>query len=110
MEKFKVFFVNEKAADEVLKLPLRLKARTEYLIELMKEVGPNLGEPHSKKLEGERYKGLFGLRAKAQEGISRSIYCTTVGKEIYVLHSFVKKTDKTPKKHLEVALKRMEEI
>jgi len=53
---------------------------------------------------------LFEIRAKAQEGIGRIFYCTLIGKEIIVLHSFVKKSQKTPQKELEIAYKRLEEI
>ena len=45
-------------------------------------------------------KGLFELRLKSQEGIARVMYCTLVGKRIVMLHSFVKKTQKTPKQDL----------
>jgi phage-related protein len=54
--------------------------------------------------------GLFEIRAKSQEGIGRSLFCMLKGKEIIILNSFVKKTQKTPKKELELAKKRMKEI
>jgi len=54
--------------------------------------------------------GLFELRLKAAEGIARVFYCTVVGRKIVVLHQFVKKTDKTPKKELETARARLKEI
>lgn len=54
-------------------------------------------------------KGLFELRLKSQEGIARVMYCTLVGKRIVMLHSFVKKTQKTPKQDL-IALDRMKEV
>ena len=54
--------------------------------------------------------GLFELRLKAAEGIARVFYCTVVGRKIVVLHKFVKKTDKTPKKELETARARLKEI
>jgi phage-related protein len=37
-------------------------------------------------------------------------YCTLIGKRIVMLHSFVKKTQHTPKRELEVAQSRMKEI
>ena len=54
--------------------------------------------------------GLFELRIKGQEGIARVFYCTQIGKRIIVLHSFVKKTQKTPIKELELARKRLGEL
>ena len=37
-------------------------------------------------------------------------YCTVVDRRIVVLHQFVKKTDKTPRKELEIARRRMKEV
>jgi phage-related protein len=67
--------------------------------------GANLGEPHIKAM-GD---GLFELRLKGAEGIARVFYCTLIGKRIVMLHSFVKKTNKTPAKELTMAHKRMKE-
>ena len=54
--------------------------------------------------------GLFEIRSKGKEGIGCSIYCMVKGKEIIILHSFIKKSQKTPKKELNLAKKRMKEI
>lgn len=54
--------------------------------------------------------GLFELRIKAAEGIARVFYGTVVDRRIVVLHQFVKKTDKTPSKELEIARRRMKEV
>lgn len=68
--------------------------------------GANLGEPHTKAL-GD---GLFELRIKGAEGIARVFYCTLIGKRIFMLHNFIKKTPKTPPKELKLAIQRMKEI
>ena len=73
--------------------------------ERMEIYGPDLGMPHTRAM-GE---GLFELRLKAAEGIARVFYCTVVNRNIVVLHSFVKKTDKTPPRELKVARQRMKE-
>lgn len=54
--------------------------------------------------------GLFEIRAKGQEGIGRAFFCTLVGRRIIILHCFIKKTEKTPKHELDIALQRMKEI
>ena len=54
--------------------------------------------------------GLFELRLKGAEGIARVFFCTLVGRRIIMLHSFVKKTPKIPKREIKVARTRMEEI
>jgi phage-related protein len=66
---------------------------------------PDLGLPHTKAMGS----GLFELRLKSKEGISRVFFCTLVGNKILMLHQFIKKTDKTPPKELEIARKRMNE-
>lgn len=47
---------------------------------------------------------------KAGEGISRVFYCTLVGRRIVMLHQFTKHSEKTPRKELEIARRRMEEV
>jgi len=54
--------------------------------------------------------GLFEIRARGKEGIGRSLFCTAKDREIVILHSFIKKTQKTPKKELEMARKRLKEL
>ena len=90
----------------VLELPDKLQAKMLRLFDLVEEHGAHLGEPHTKALSY----GLFELRAKALEGIARSIFYYISGKKIMVLHVFIKKTQKTPKKELEIAVKRMQEV
>jgi phage-related protein len=72
----------------------------------MENFGPDQGMPHTRAMGG----GLFELRIKAAEGIARVFYCTAVGRRIVVLHQFVKKSDKTPRKELETARRRMKEV
>jgi phage-related protein len=72
----------------------------------MVALGPNLGEPHTKAF-GD---GLFELRLKGAEGIARVFFCTLVGKRIVMLHSFIKKSERTPLREREIAETRMKEI
>jgi len=53
---------------------------------------------------------LFELRLKAAEGIARVLYCTVVDRRIVMLHQFIKKSEKTPRKELETAQRRMKEV
>ena len=53
--------------------------------------------------------GLQELRAISADGISRSFFFFSQGKQIYIVHIFQKKTQKTPKKEIEMALKIKEE-
>ena len=89
-----------------MRLPDGLLARYLHLTDLMLEFGSNLGMPHTKAVEG----GLFELLVEGKEGIARVFYCTRVEKRIVMLHVFVKKTQKTPKKESKLAIQRMKEL
>jgi len=54
--------------------------------------------------------GLFELRPRGREGIGRALYCFAVGRRVVVLHAFIKKTQVTPQRDLEVARRRMKEV
>ena len=99
-------YYNPKLEIEVLGLPDGLLARYLHLTDLMLEFGSNLGMPHTKPIDT----GLFELRVKSKEGIARVFYCTKVGKWIIMLHLFIKKSQKTPKKELKLAVQRMKEV
>jgi len=99
-------FFNEKVEKETLAFPKKILAKTLHIFELIELQGANLGMPYTKGLDN----GLFEIRAKGVEGIGRSIYCYQKEEVIIILHSFVKKTNKTPKKALVLALKRKKEL
>lgn len=106
MKKWKIEFFDDSVEAETLSLPPKILAKMLHIFELIEMAGARLGEPYTKSLDN----GLFEVRAKAQEGIGRSIYCYQKGQTIIILHSFVKKTQKTPKQHITIALKRKKEI
>ena len=103
---YTINYYSEAVEDQVLSLPDGLLARYFSLTDRMIEVGANLGEPHTEAFGG----GLFELRLKSKEGIARVFYCTLVGKRIVMLHSFVKKTQKTPPNERRSAETRLKEI
>lgn len=100
-----VSFYSQSVEAEILALPAGFVARFLRYAERMELYGPDLGMPHTRAM-GD---GLFELRLKAAEGIARVFYCT-VGRRIVVLHQFVKRSDKTPRKELEVARRRLKEV
>ena len=101
-----VTFFSDRVEAEILALPPGFVARFIRYAERMEIFGPDLGMPHTRAMGG----GLFELRIKAAEGIARVFYCTVVDRRIVVLHQFVKKSDKTPPKELEIARRRMKEF
>lgn len=93
--------------DEIAALPPKLQARLLRLMEMVEHLGlEQLHEPHVAHLEGK----LWELRAKATEGIARGIYVAITGRRVVILHVFVKKTQKTPRKALELARERMKNL
>jgi phage-related protein len=72
----------------------------------MLEFGPNLGMPHTRALKDK----LFELRMKGKEGIGRVFFCAKISKNIIILHSFIKKSQKTPEKEIRIARKRLAEV
>ena len=87
-------------------MPAGFVARFLRYAERMERYGPDLGMPHTRAM-GE---GLFELRLTVAEGIVRVFYCTLVGRRIVMLHQFIKKSEKTPRKALEIARTRMKEV
>jgi phage-related protein len=45
-----------------------------------------------------------------RDGIARAIYVTASGRRVVVLRVFVKKTEKTPPRELEIAWQRAKEV
>jgi phage-related protein len=63
-------------------------------------------EPHVKHLEGP----LWEIRMKGRDGISRALYVVAKPKRVVVVRVFAKKTQKTPRREIELALKRAEDV
>ena len=101
-----VTFYSRKVEDEILALPAGFVARFVRYAERMQAFGPDLGMPHTRAMGG----GLFELRLKSAEGIARVLYCITVGRRIVVLHQFVKKTARTPRREVQIARRRMKDL
>ncbi len=90
-------------------IPVDLKAKVLRIIDMLVMFGPhNVREPYVKHVEGRRK--LFEIRAKGKDGIARVFYCTISGQKIILLHGFIKKTLATPKREIDIAVKRMQEV
>ena len=66
--------------DQILTMPPKIQARMIKLLELVETHGANLGPPHTEPM-GD---GLFEIRARAQEGIGRGLFCYLKGKHFRV--------------------------
>jgi phage-related protein len=102
-----VHTLNDVVDAELEELPADMRARFVYISRLIEEFGlERVREPHVKHLRGS----LWEMRMKGRDGISRALYITSVGKRVVVLRVFVKKTQKTPDREIELALNRAKEF
>jgi len=99
-------YYSEDVRLEIDALPVGIRASYARLTELLEEFGLELRMPHSRAMGGR----LFELRPRGREGIARVFYCTKVGRKIIILHSFIKKTNETPRRELDIARRRQREV
>jgi phage-related protein len=98
--------LNDAAEAELLSLPKDMQARFLRISELLESFGPqHVGLPHVRPL-GEK---LWEMRLTGRDGIGRAIYTAAAGRRLIVLHAFVKRTQKTPRRAIDLALRRFKE-
>jgi phage-related protein len=84
-----------------------MKARFRKIVELIQSHGlERMREPHVKHLDGP----LWEMRMKGRDEVSRAIYVTAKGRRVIVVRVFVKKTARTPRRELDLALERAKEV
>ena len=84
-----------------------MQARFIWISNLIAEHGlQRVGAPYVKHLEG----ALWEIRMKGRDGISRALYVTATPQRIVVVRVFIKKTQKTPRREIKLALQRAREI
>ena len=107
MAEWAVEILNDVVEADLLSLPKDMQARFLRISELLESFGPQrVGLPHVRPL-GEK---LWEIRLTGREGIGRAIYTAAAGRRLVVLHAFVKKTPKTPRSAMNLALKRLKEL
>ncbi len=103
---YQLLFFNAKVQASIDAWPSGINASFVRIAEQIVISGPNLGMPYTRPF-GD---GLFEIRAKGAEGIGRAFFCCIVGRRVIILHGFIKKTQTTLSKELEIARKRLKEI
>jgi phage-related protein len=99
--------LNDVVDAELEELPADMLASFVHISGLIEEFGlERVREPHVKQVRG----ALWEMRLKGREGISRALYVTAVGRRVVVVRVFIKKTQKTPNREIELALKRAKEL
>lgn len=90
----------------------------EWLLSLAKDERKIIGDdvlkvqycwPIGKPLVGSLGGGLWEVRSRLSDRIARVMFCVD-GRMMVLLHGFVKKTQKTPKHELGLAIKRMNQL
>ena len=91
------------ALNSILRIEdVKLKAKVFRSLKLLETFGNDLGAPDTAPLSN----GIFELRIKHSSNIVRCLYFYSKGKVIIVTNSFVKKTQKTPRSEIKLALER----
>lgn len=104
MKQFEILFYKkekgeEPAKDFIIQQNPKMKAKLLKIIEMIEINGNVLGEPYTKLLSD----GIYEIRAKQGSDITRVLYFFEVGSRIILTNGFVKKTDKTPRREIELA-------
>lgn len=95
------------AAERELKaLPDDLQGKFLHLAGLLEEFGPaRVGLPHVRPLGGK----LWEMRLAGRDNIARAMYFAASARRLVVVRVFVKKSQKTPRREIALAEKRMKE-
>ena len=102
----KIVFHGEYFIEFYKTLDIKVKSKFQYVFELLKQV-----EMVPKKFLSPMtgYEGLFEIRIEFQSNIYRIFCCFDKGNLIILFNGFQKKSQKTPKKEIEKAMKLKEE-
>ena len=100
-------YVNAEAKAELDMLPPEVRASFERIVELVRAFGlERVHEPYIKHIEGR----IWEMRLRGRDGIARALYVAASGRRVVVLRVFTKKTQKTPRREIEVARRRAVEV
>ncbi len=97
---------NEPVADFLSSLSDKDRVKATQQIKLLVEFGVMLKEPYSRQVQGK----IRELRTSDKVGEIRILYFPYKDKTFVLLNAFVKKTQKTPQKEIETAVKRMQNL
>ncbi len=96
------------AAEFVLGLSEAASATLQRDFDLLEEFGLAVGFPTVRPVASVRK--LWELRTKTADGAVRLFYVAYTGRQFVILHGFIKKTAKTPKRELKTAIKRLRDL
>ncbi|MBI4089339.1 MAG: type II toxin-antitoxin system RelE/ParE family toxin [Candidatus Levybacteria bacterium] len=96
---------NKPVEEFINSLEEKVQVKIFRTLELLEEFGTRMGLPHVKKLTSTP---LWELRMLGSNNI-RIFYVAQKQKQFLLLHAFKKKTQKTDKKEIKIALERLRE-
>jgi len=96
--------IDERVNEFIDSLPVVVKAECIQIMELLIKEGHNLRMPYTKKIHSK----IWELRIRGK--IQIRIFYYIKDQQAHLLHIFIKKSNKTPKKELSTAIKRIREI
>jgi len=104
---WKVETLNKTVDRELSALPEDMRAKFAQISDMIEGFGLDaVHPPYVKHLVGK----LWEIRVIGKDGIARAIYVTAFKKRVIVVRIFVKKTQKTPKQEIDLALERAKGI
>lgn len=107
---FEIIFYEKSDVDKPVEefldsLEPKMRAKLVGILEILQEKGNSLREPYSKHLDD----GIFEVRVKVGNNISRILFFFVIGKKIILTNGFIKKSQKTPPREIEIAKERRAE-
>ena len=103
------FYKSDKGSEPVKdffnSLPVSARAKVVRIMDMLVDHSVLLKEPYTRQVRGK----IRELRIKDNQGAIRVLYFTYTGKRFILLHGFIKKTEKTPVRDIEIAEQRMNE-
>ncbi|MFM2126329.1 MAG: hypothetical protein RL328_2780 [Acidobacteriota bacterium] len=105
--RWSVEVLDKRVSAELESLPEDMQACFQRMVRLIQAHGlERMREPQVKHLQGS----LWEMRLSGRDGISRAIYVTARGRRVVVVRVFLKKTQTTPRREIEIALARAKRV
>jgi len=105
--KWTVETLNEIVDAEVESLPADMRAQLAHIAKLIGEMGlKRVGEPRVKHPDGR----VWEMWLKGRSGISRALYVVATGWRVVIVRVFIRKTQKTPRREIDLALSRAQAL
>jgi len=100
------FYLDHRGLSPVIEflqsLSVRDRAKVARYLQLLGEFGPSLAMPHARHIEGR----FWELRPDAY----RVLYVILAGRRCVLLHVFRKKTRATPRREIDLAVRRLNDL